>query len=250
MSCILVLMLVMVGSACSQKPSPQDKKKANAFINLGLTYLGQGNPTAALGEFLKAEKLMPNDPILHYDLGVAYMEKDRLDLAIVHLQKAIQLSPEYVVAKNDLGNVYIAQKNWDAAIAVLQDAADNILYATPYYPLTNLGIAYYEKKDYTKAETYFQKALSSNPKFVVAKYHLGRTYFAAGKLKEARDILEEATETESKNPFLLLEIGRVYRKLGDRHHAELALKAAMDLSPDSDSVIKNEIAAELRRLSP
>jgi Tfp pilus assembly protein PilF len=65
----LLFSMLLVSACVTTGVSPQDKKRAAAAINLGEAYMGGGNYTAALGELLKAEKLVPNDPILHNDLG-------------------------------------------------------------------------------------------------------------------------------------------------------------------------------------
>lgn len=239
---------MMLLAACAMGISPQDKKKATAARNLGEVYISEGNYTAALGELLKAEKLTPNDPILHNDLGLAYMGKEKLDIAITHLEKAVQLNPNYAVAKNNLGAAYIMREDWDSAISTLQDVIDDIFYATPHFPLSNLGRAYYEKKIYSKAERYLLEALKLSPDFTMAQYYLGKTYLATGKLNDARVILEKATETDPKNPAFLLEIGKIYRLLGDKQSASLALKGAMELSQDSDIAV--EAATELKKVYP
>ena len=118
------------------------KKQARLTRALGEAYMQQGNFTEALREFLKAEKLNRNDHLLHNDLGLAYMAKERLEKAEFHFKKAIDLRTEYAPAKNNLGTVYLVQKDWDAAIAQFQTVARDVLYATPHFPLTNMGIAY------------------------------------------------------------------------------------------------------------
>ncbi|MDL2270108.1 tetratricopeptide repeat protein, partial [Desulfosarcina sp. OttesenSCG-928-G17] len=167
------------------------------------------------------------------------------------------LSPDYAIAKNNLGGAYLVQKDWDAAISVLLDVTDDVLYLTPHFSLTNLGIAYYEKGDYAQAEHYLRKALSLEPDFLVAQYNLGRACMAAGKLDEARMIFEEMTEKDPKNPAFLLEIGRVYRRLGDTQNAVLALRGAIErvrtarhLTPDIATEIADAAVAELDQTYP
>ena len=63
----------------------------------------KGNYTAALGELLKAERLNPDDPILHNDLGLAYMAKEKIDLAVVHFEKAVQLKPDLLPGQKQPG---------------------------------------------------------------------------------------------------------------------------------------------------
>ncbi len=243
---LLFAMLFFSACVTTTGVSPQDKKKANATRNLGEAYLSEGNYTAALGELLKAEKLNADDPILHNDLGLVYMAKEKTDLAVVHFQKAVKLNPDYSLAKNNLGSAFLVMKAWDKAIPVLEAVTADMLYATPHYPLANLGWAYYNKRQYDKARQYLKKALELKPGFFVAQLNLGRTYLAIGRMNVARSLFEEAAENNPKDPALLLEMGRTYRLLGDYNNARLALKGAIEYTEDSDLAV--EASEELKKL--
>ena len=176
---LLLLFSMLMFSACAgMGVDPQDAKKAAASRNLGEAYLSEGNYTAALGELLKAERMNPEDPILHNDLGLAYMAKEKIDLAVVHFEKAVRLKPDYSLAKNNLGSAYMARQEWDKAIPLLTAVTGDLLYATPHYPLANLGWAYYNKKEYDKARYYLEEALDLKPDFFIAAIIWGkRMYF-------------------------------------------------------------------------
>jgi type IV pilus biogenesis/stability protein PilW len=244
---LALLFAVLLFSACvTTGVSPQDKKKAAAAINLGEAYMGGGNYTAALGELLKAEKLNPDDPILHNDLGLVYMAKEKVGLAVVHFEKAVQLKPDYSLAKNNLGSAYLVQQAWDKAITVLEEVTGDMLYATPHFPLANLGWAYYNKQDYDKARQYLKEALELQPEFFVAQLNLGRTYLATGQLHAALSMFESAARLNPKDPALLLELGRAYRLLGNYNDARMALKGAIEYTEDSDLAV--EASEELSKI--
>lgn len=244
---VSLLMISLHLSACATTGiTPQDRKKAKASRNLGEAYLSEGNDTAALRELLKAKTLNPEDPILYNDLGLAYMAKDKIELAIPQFKKAIQLKPDYSLAKNNLGGAYLMVKQWDKAIAVLKEVTGDMLYATPHYPLANLGWAYYNKGDYAKAASYLKEALDLKPDFFTAQLNLGRTYLATGQLQKARAILEAAAAKNPNVPVLLLELGRTYRRLGDYNNAVLALKGAIKLTDDAELSVA--AAEELRKI--
>jgi len=239
---------VVLISACAPTSaiSPQDKKKADAARDLGEAYLREKQYTAALKELYKAEKINPNDATLHNDLGLVFMAKEKYDLAVTHFRKAVALNPDYTLAKNNLGSVYLALEEWDNAIAVLEPITKDMLYATPHYPLSNLGWAYYNKGEYDKARQYLEEALELKPDFAIARLNLARTFLATGKLHQARTLLEEIASESPKNPVVLLELGKTYRLLGDYNNARLALRGAIKFTDDSDLAL--EAAEELRKL--
>jgi type IV pilus assembly protein PilF len=242
----LLLLSILITACATTGVSPEKKRQAEAARNLGEAHLREGNPTMALRELLKAQELNPEDPVLYNDMGLVYMAKEKYDIAIQQFEKALQLNPNYSPAKNNLGSAYLAKKEWDKAIRMLENVTGDMLYATPHFPLANLGWAYYNKGDYAKAEKYLKEALDLNPDFFIARLNLGRTYLATGRLHAARSIFEDLAKETPKNPVLLLEMGRTYRLLGNYNNATLALKGAIEYSEDSDLAL--EAASELRKI--
>ena len=192
------------------------KSQEEASRNLGEAYMGQGDYTAALREFLKAEKLYSKDPYLQNDLGLTYMAKGKPDIAINHFKKAVEIKPDYTPAKNNMGTAYLAQKKWDDAIACFKEITGDLLYATPHYPLSNLGWAYYNKKEYRLAEKYYQDALKIEPKFVIALRGLGLTYLKMGRISEAVATLEKVIELAPDSP-IAIEAQKEIKKIKNLH---------------------------------
>ncbi len=209
------------------------KQQARTTRTLGEAYMQQGNYTESLKELLKAEKLYSNDHLLHNDLGLAYMAKQHFDKAEFHFKKAIHIRPEYAPAKNNLGAVYMAKQDWDAAIEQFKTVAGDILYATPHFPLTNMGIAYYNKQDYINAEKYYLEALDLEPNYVLALRGLARTYVAMNKLPQAAATLEKAVKRAPHSADLYLDLGNAYHMSGDTQMALFAYQKVLSLSPDT-----------------
>ncbi len=245
---VLGLLAVLLVSACAptKTMTSEDRKKGIVARNLGEAYLQEERYTAALGEFLKALELIPDDPILHNDLGLVYVAKGKTELAEEHFRRAIALKPDYSLAKNNLGGVYLSRKEWAKAIPVLEEVTKDMLYATPHFPLANLGWANYNLGNYTKARFYLDKALEAVPDFLLAQLHLGRVDLATGRPHQALALFETAIANDPKNPAVLLELGRTYRLLGDYRSARLALKGAIEYTDDSDLAI--EASKELRKI--
>ncbi|MBN1930326.1 MAG: tetratricopeptide repeat protein [Desulfobacterales bacterium] len=219
------------------------KKQEEASRNLAEVYMRQGNYTAALNELLKAEKVYPKDPYLHNDLGLTYMAKGKTDSAINHFLKAIKIKPDYAPVQNNLGTAYLAQKNWDAAISVFKGLVGNLLYVTPHYPLSNLGWAYFNKKDYPTAEQYYLQALEIEPKFSIALRGLGQTYIAMDRISEAIATLEKTVQYAPAFAEAYFDLADAYLISQDHKKAYFAYKKVLELKPDSPLARKaaNEI---------
>ena len=228
----LSLFLIFCLSSCAANIEVL-KKQEEASINLGEAYLQQRDFSSALREFLKAEKIYSKDPILQNDLGLAYMAKGRLDLAVKHFKKAVKLNPNYVPAKNNLGTAYLAKKEWDKAIACFKEIVDDILYATPHFPLTNLGWAYYNKQEYEVAEKYYSDALKLEPNFIIALRGLGQNYMAMERAADAVAILEKAVKNYPRSAESYFYLAKAYSLSGEYKKAISAYNKVIELAPES-----------------
>ena len=231
LSCFLILFL----SSCAT-PGNRENKKEDAYSkrNIGEANIIQGNYTAALKELLDAEKLNPDDPITHFYLGIVYKKKQLPDLAITRFKKAIELNSGYSQARNNLGVMYLDIKDWDSAIATFKDVLSDLLYATPQFPLANIGRAYFNKKEYDLAETYFKKALEKQPNFIIALNGLGETYIITQNYPKAIEVYEKAVQYNNHDPYLYFQLATAYELAYVFNKADESYRKVIDIAPDSD----------------
>ncbi|UCF90000.1 MAG: tetratricopeptide repeat protein [Desulfobacterales bacterium] len=241
----LLLSLSLV--ACATNTASR-QERAEASRNLGEAYLHEGNYTAALKEFKKAEGLNPQDHYLQNDLGLAYHNKQQYDLAIGHFKRALALKHDYAPARNNLGISYLAIKDWDKAIYHFKEASEDLLYATPQYPLSNLGLAFYNKKEYSLSEKYFLEALAIAPDFVNALVGVAETYLAMGRVSDAVAKLEKATAVAPQSAGVHFAMAKAYRLSKDYHRAYSAYSKVIELAPNS--LLADEAYKEAEKLKP
>ena len=239
-SSLLILICLTAGlTACSSQNAEHEEQLASATREIGEAYMRQGDYTSALRELLKAQKLEPEDPFTYNDLGLCYMAKKRMPDAIANFKKAIKLKPSYTPARNNLGTAYLELEEWDQAIAVFQEITKDVLYATPYFPLSNLGFAYYNKKDYPRALKYYKDALKLQPDFVNALRGVGRTYLAMNQGRLALRYLVQAVKKAPKVADIHFELAEAYLLVGEIDQARFSYETVIDLAPaDSTLAIK------------
>lgn len=251
---LISLSLILLLSSCSTPTTPQidsqQAKMARATKELGEAFMAEGNYTAALNEFIKAEKITPSDPYLHNDLGLTYMAKKRFSLAESHFKRAITLNPDYIPAKNNLGSAYLKQEKWDLAIACFQEISENILYATPHYPLSNLGWAYLGKRDLKFSQKYFLMALEAQPGFINAIHGLATTYIESSDVQSAFGVLTEGIKKNSGKgtgvAILHGDMAKVYEKNRQFDKAKENWQKVVELAPESS--IAEEARQRLNKL--
>ena len=235
---VLMLAIVMI-TGCAGQSVQEDMRLAESKRNIGEAYMRQGDYTSALRELLAAEKMNPEDAFTQHDLGLCYREKNLMADALAHLNKAVKLKPGYTPARNSLGRVYLEIGAVDKAIAIFKEISKDALYATPHYPLANLGLAYFKKGDYATALQYYHKALKLEPNFVFALHGIGRTYLAMNKGRLALAYLEKALQLAPKVAEIHYDYAEANMLVGHVAQAKISYENAIDMAPpESDIAVK------------
>jgi tetratricopeptide (TPR) repeat protein len=107
----LVALLVVGGIAAF---ALMGRRGGGSFAN-GVTAYREGRREAAAGEFMKATKDDPNDPMPHVYLARMAREAGNLNTANTEAVTAVRLGPSNAVALRELASVSFAQQNFDAA---------------------------------------------------------------------------------------------------------------------------------------
>lgn len=233
---IALFLIVLVASGCvtgrgeqALKPNP-----AAYHYQMGLSYLGERNYTAALIDLTEAEKLDPDNPEVLYHLGMAYMGKKRPDLAESRLQRAILLKPNHSVARNDLGVAYLELKRWDNAIQQFKIVKDDLFYDNSENATINLGLAYLGKADYPQALAELRSVAATNPRNPTVRLSLGRVLSAMDKVDQAIVEYEKALEIYRDYGAVYYYLGQAQLKLNNKSAACVAFEEAVKLIPQTE----------------
>ena len=228
--CILLTGLLL---SCTTQNVAEKKAQAEATRNLGEAYLRQGKYRIALIQLKKAEELVPSDHILQDDLGLAYLYLKEPDQAILHFKKALEIKNNYAPARNNLGNAYAEKKEWDKAIEQYKIVTSDLLYGTPQFPLSNLGVVYYELQEYELSAQYYLKALDIKPDFVQALYGLAKTYMEMERVPDAIAKLQKAVGISPDSAVLHFELARAYALNREYTKALNAYHKVAEINPSS-----------------
>ena len=83
---ILLSSLVVIGCAAPKKEVASEKKRAEAFQNLGASYVREGKLREGLRNLYQAVKLDPNNPDLHNQIGLVYMDLAEYEASLRHFK--------------------------------------------------------------------------------------------------------------------------------------------------------------------
>lgn len=212
-----------------------ERQKMFAYhLQMGVSKLGEKNPTGALVELTEAERINPDNTELLFYLARAYFDKKKFLLAEDKYLQLLKIQPTHSAARNDLGVTYLEMQRWDDAISQFKQVLDDIFYQGHEESRLNLGLAYYGRGDYAKALSELRPLLMSIPRDPRPRYNLGRVYMAMGKTDMAVAELTRAIELYPGYALAHYQLGLVYQKDGNVPRARESFNEALRLAPDTE----------------
>ncbi|MFW6051196.1 MAG: tetratricopeptide repeat protein [Myxococcota bacterium] len=242
-------------TACAGGPTQQEVERSAREFRLAATLRDEGNTAAAVEHLRKALALDPDNAHAHALLGFIRMERGELELAREHLRRAEKLESSregvgsgrtVAEVRNWLGIVLIELGRHDEAVEVLRASASDLANTAPHLAWGNLGMAYFEKKEYDQALEALEQAVRVQPRFCVGYFRMGRVHFEQGALEKADEALTRALEADDvcgeRYQAAYRLRGEVRARLGRRSDAIHDFERCVELEPDTED------AAACRRL--
>jgi len=174
-----------------------------------------------------SSKYIQNKTYSHKEIAKLYIQDNRYTEALRELElaeKTDKCDPEIY---NLFGLVYMAKKEYSKAEWYFKKALEiNSDYAEAY---NNLGSLKMLEGRYSEAVIYFKKALA-NPLYLhsyIAKTNLGWAYYKLHEKKKAINTLLEALKENFRYYRALVRLGLIYMDEGNLDMAEFYLKRAV-----------------------
>jgi serine/threonine protein kinase/Tfp pilus assembly protein PilF len=173
-----------------------------------------------------------------------------LEYARQMFQQALTIDPKYARAHAGVADCCsFLYMYWDASPANLEQADHASLQALELGPElaeahVSRGLAVSRRKEYHEARMEFETALRLDPKLFEAYYFYARVCFAAGDLREAARLYEQASQVRPDDYQVPILVASVYWALDKKAEAEASrlrgLKLAekhLQLNPDDSRAL-------------
>jgi len=208
------------------KALEMDETLAEAHTSLAfIKFRWDRDRVEAEREFQLAIKHKPTYAPAHQWYSSYLAALERFDEAIAEAKRTSELEPLSFIASSHLGWIlYLSGRN-DEAIA----QCTKILNLDPHsFPARRyLGLAYEQKGMYPQAIEEFQKGvkLSGSPLMLAL---LGHAYAASGKTAQARQVLTDLHELETRRYVSPYTVAAIYTGLGEKDQAFKWLERAYE----------------------
>lgn len=180
---------------------------SRGYIFQNLVGAVDGAEEWAIKSYDEAIALDPNNPYYPGQKGVAYLQQatlakgeektNLLTQAKEQLNKAIELKSDYAPAHFQLAMVAQAEGKTDEAIKGLEDTVK--LAPNDVGLAFQLGVLYYQDKNYEWAKAEFERSLVIEPNYANSIFYLGLTYYAQDQTSKAIEAINKVLELNPGN---------------------------------------------------
>lgn len=246
---ILLIFLLLITTVCAKNktrnyPGQLKRGSAEYYLNEGILYLNAGNNALAEKKLLLALKKNPALIGAINGLGIVYLNRREFEKAVRKFRRVISLNPNYFDAYNYLGVIFTETGKYELAKENFLIAANADKYRTPENSFANLARLEVTQNKMDSALRYVEKGLGKNKNFPPLYNLKGIIFENRKEYKKSIYYYEKALSllTEEDVSYLI-NIGRVYAKMGEKNKALDILEKAIPkaLSPQIREQIKKLI---------
>ncbi|HBC45952.1 MAG TPA: hypothetical protein DCZ43_02790 [candidate division Zixibacteria bacterium] len=220
--------------------------------HLGDTYCAKGMYRDAIGAYLKARDLGPNEKYkvtMDGNIAMCYMENKQFEKAASVLQEAISKVPDDLRCNGLLGGADVEQGKMDDALVQLgivkgiaarlkmpQDTSDKNLaqmMGAEHYLVAKIAMS---RGEYATAVTNFENLYEHSmvPERVFYAAFLGDALVKAGLVDSAIAIMTGALKDNPNSNFCLRALADAYGKAGRRDAQKETLARYLEVMKDAD----------------
>uniref|UniRef100_A0A8C0PHP0 dolichyl-phosphate-mannose--protein mannosyltransferase n=1 Tax=Canis lupus familiaris TaxID=9615 RepID=A0A8C0PHP0_CANLF len=185
----------------------------------------QGRNREAISHYRTALRLYPRHASALNNLGT--LTRDAAE-AKMYYQRALQLNPQHNRALFNLGNLLKSQEKKEEAITLLKDSIQyGPEFADAYSSLASLLA---EQERFKEAEEIYQAGIKNCPDSSDLHNNYGVFLVDTGSPEKAVAHYQQAIALSPSHHVAMVNLGRLYRSLGDNSAAEEWYKRALQVA--------------------
>ncbi|MEE4353205.1 MAG: tetratricopeptide repeat protein [Desulfatiglans sp.] len=216
------------------RPHIDNKIRINALFDLGLDYRKGGFLNRALKTFLKVEEGEPSNVQVLKEIERIYEELKDWENALKTRQKISRLTKgnyKNIMAHHLVEMGKHCQQNHESTTAISLFNKAIATHSKCVDAYLHLGDVYFERQEYKKAVSSWEKVATVDPHFTFLAYRrLEGAYSEMKNLKPVEDFLKECAQKDS-DAFTHLALARYLYNENDINGALDEIRSALELEP-------------------
>lgn len=235
LSLALIMLTGCVSSGAGTDPLKSEQGRAearDAYIQLAIGYLQEGQPSRAKAPISEALKLDSRNAQAHMVLALIFQQEMEYDLADEEFRKAISLSNDSRI-QNNYGSFLFERERYAEAQKYFELASQDTLYPERARVFQNLGLVALKLQQPQQAEAFFTRALRLDGTQTLALLHLAKLNYERQEIVPASQYFQAYTQLAQPTAEGLLLGAQLAEAVGDRSNAASLVLQLKRLYPAS-----------------
>ena len=213
----------------------------DAIQNLGMIELQKENFLEAMSFFKKASEIVPEDAECLFNIGYTQSKLKQEDEAMESIEKAMTINPDNVDFKQFYVDLLSSSPNLDINLDLQNKLLSNTLYLLDIYPneerlIFLAGTAYSKLGDWENSIKYYERAIATNPRNVLALNQYALVLLCKGESGKSIESYEHSLEIDPNIPDTYLNLAFAYEKFGQPDSAKAMFEEFIQRFPDNPGV--------------
>ncbi|NKQ12342.1 type IV pilus biogenesis/stability protein PilW [Pseudomonas sp. SST3] len=233
---------VSSGSGNPMRTSEGRDEARDAYIQLGIGYLQQGEASRAKTPLRKALELDPNSADAHAALALVFQNEMENQLADEHYRKALSNRNDARIL-NNYGSFLFEQKRYQEAMERFTQASEDNLYSGRSHVFQNMGMTALKLGQHEQAETYFTRALRLDSRQPRALLELALLAYEAKQYVPAKryyDGFSSLSEQNARSLLLGIRLAQIHQDRDQAASLGLQLKRLYPGTPEYQQFLSEQ----------
>lgn len=199
-------------------------------------YQVQGLYEASEQKLLRAKELLPNEPVIHFALSELHFSMGKYAQAVHGYEELMEQG------YNEFSGITLASR-CGASYSALGDLEQAALYFEQSVEenetvdaLFELGITYYQQKEFKRANELFFKLKELDPSYTSVYPNLAKGLEEENQLEKAAEVIRQGLQMDQYNYDLFAVGAEIAIKLEKEAEAEDYLLKAQSLAPENEGL--------------
>ncbi|MBU0806255.1 MAG: type IV pilus biogenesis/stability protein PilW [Gammaproteobacteria bacterium] len=234
---------VTTGTVDPMKTGKGREEARDAYVQLGIGYLQQGQTERAKVPLKKALELDSSNADAHAALALVFQIEMEPKLADEHFRKAISQRRDDARLLNNYGSFLYEQQRYQEALERYTEAAQDNLYPERSRVFENLGLTSLQLQQREQAKAYFERSLRLNSRQPRALMEMAQLSYEDKQYVPARSYYEAYMSLAPQNARSLLlgvRLAKVFEERDNAASLGLQLKRLYPGTPEYQQYLSEQ----------
>jgi type IV pilus assembly protein PilF len=234
---------VTTGNVDPMKTGKGREEARDAYVQLGIGYLQQGETERAKVPLKKALELDSSNADAHAALALVFQIEMEPKLADEHFRKAISQRRDDARLLNNYGSFLFEQKRYQEAMERYTQAAQDSLYPERSRVFENLGLTALQLQQREQAKAYFERSLRLNSRQPRALMEMALLSFEDKQFVPARSYYESyltLAPHDARSLLLGVRLAKVFEERDNAASLGLQLKRLYPGTPEYQQYLSEQ----------